>query len=224
MAGAGGVAGGARPPAAKAVLADFLDRRAGDRIGLIVFGDRAYALTPLTRDLSAVRQQLQDTVVGLPGRATALGDAIGLAVKRLRRQPANERVLVLLTDGVNTAGQLDPLKAAALARDAGVRIHSIAFGGEGDTLSVFGLPIRMPGGEDSVDEATLQRIASLTGGRAFRARDTDQLAGIYAEIDRIEPIRQPAQSVRPRLERYPFPLGAALCCALAALTLRRRIA
>ena len=211
-----------RLTAAKAVLADFLDRRAGDRIGLIVFGDRAYALTPLTRDLSAVRQQLDDTVVGLPGRATALGDAIGLAVKRLRRQPANERVLVLLTDGVNTAGQLDPLKAAGLARDAGVRIHTVAFGGEGDTLSVFGLPIRMPGGDESVDEGTLQRIATLTGGRFFRARDTDQLAGIYAEIDRIEPIRQPAESVRPRLERYPLPLAAALACSMLALALRRR--
>lgn len=211
-----------RLTAAKAVLADFLDRRAGDRIGLIVFGDRAYALTPLTRDLSAVRQQLDDTVVGLPGRATALGDAIGLAVKRLRQQPANERVLVLLTDGVNTAGQIEPLKAAALARDAGVRIHTIAFGGDGDTLSVFGLPIRMPGGDDSVDEDTLRRIAAMTGGRAFRARDADQLAGIYAEIDRIEPIRQPAQSVRPRLERYPIPLVAALCCALLALLPRRR--
>ncbi|NUS39020.1 MAG: VWA domain-containing protein [Lysobacter sp.] len=211
-----------RLTAAKAVLADFLDRRSGDRIGLIVFGDRAYALTPLTRDLSAVREQLDDTVVGLPGRATALGDAIGLAVKRLRAQPANERVLVLLTDGVNTAGQLDPMKAAALARDAGVRIHTIAFGGDGDTLSVFGLPIRMPGGDDSVDEGTLQRIASMTGGKAFRARDTDQLAGIYAEIDRIEPILQPAERVRPRRERYPLPLGAALLCGAIALASRRR--
>ncbi|MGN6514015.1 MAG: vWA domain-containing protein, partial [Lysobacteraceae bacterium] len=211
-----------RLTAAKAVLADFLDRRAGDRIGLIVFGDRAYALTPLTRDLSAGRQQLDDTVVGLPGRATALGDAIGLAVKRLRRQPANERVLVLLTDGVNTAGQLDPLKAAGLARDAGVRIHTVAFGGQGDTLSVFGLPIRMPGGDESVDEGTLRQVARLTGGRFFRARDTDQLAGIYAEIDRMEPIRQPAESVRPRLERYPLPLGAALACTVFALALRRR--
>lgn len=214
-----------RLTAAKAVIADFLDRRAGDRVGLIVFGDRAFALTPLTRDLDSVRQQLDDTVVGLAGRATALGDAVGLAVKRLRAQPAGERVLVLLTDGVNTAGQLDPLKAARLARDAGVRIHTIAFGGEGDTLSVFGLPIRMPGGDDSVDEAGLQRIAALTGGKAFRARDTEQLAGIYAEIDRLEPVKQPGPQVRPRVERYPLPLGAALACGVLALaTARRRIA
>ena len=211
-----------RLTAAKAVIADFLDRRAGDRVGLIVFGDRAFALTPLTRDLDSVRQQLGDTVVGLAGRATALGDAIGLAAKRLRAQPANERVLVLLTDGVNTAGQLDPQKAARLARDAGVRIHTIAFGGEGDTLSVFGLPIRMPGGDDSVDERGLQRIAALTGGKAFRARDTEQLAGIYAEIDRLEPVKQPGAQVRPRIERYPLPLGAALACGLLAVAMMRR--
>ncbi|HVI25569.1 MAG TPA: VWA domain-containing protein [Xanthomonadaceae bacterium] len=209
-----------RLTAAKAVLADFLDRRAGDRVGLIVFGDRAYALTPLTRDLASVRQQLADTVVGLAGRATAIGDAIGLAVKRLRAQPRGERVLILLTDGVNTAGQLDPLKAAAIARDAGVRVHAIAFGGDGRQLSVFGMPIQL-GGED-IDEATLQRIASLTGGRFFRARDTGQLAGIYAEIDRLEPIREPGRQVRPRIERYPLPLGAALLCGVLALALPRR--
>ena len=209
-----------RLTAAKAVLADFLDRRAGDRVGLIVFGDRAYALTPLTRDLASVRQQLADTVVGLAGRATAIGDAIGLAVKRLRAQPREERVLVLLTDGVNTAGQLDPLRAAAIARDDGVRIHTIAFGGDARQVSVFGMPIQL-GGED-IDESTLRRIAALTGGRFFRARDTGQLAGIYAEIDRLEPIRQPGQQVRPRIERYPLPLAAALLCGALALALPRR--
>jgi Ca-activated chloride channel family protein len=210
-----------RLTAAKAVLADFLDRRAGDRVGLIVFGDRAYALTPLTRDLDSVRQQLDDTAVGLAGRATAIGDAIGLAVKRLRAQPQDERVLILLTDGVNTAGQLDPLKAAQIARDAGVRIHTIAFGGEGNQVSVFGMPIQLPGG-DEIDESMLRRIAALTGGRTFRARDTAQLAGIYAEIDRIEPVRQPGQQVRPRIERYPLPLAAALLCGVLVIAVPRR--
>ena len=164
-----------RLTAAKAVLADFLDRRTGDRVGLLVFGDKAYVLTPLTADLDSVRTQLGDSVVGLAGRATAIGDAIGLAVKRLRAQPASQRVLVLLTDGVSNAGMLDPLKAAELARDEGVRIHTIAFGGEGEGMSVFGIPLHMPGGDEDVDFATLQRIADLTGGKAFRARDTEQL-------------------------------------------------
>jgi Ca-activated chloride channel family protein len=217
-----------RLTAAKAVLADFLDRRSGDRVGLIVFGQKAYALTPMTLDLDTVREQLDDSVVGLAGRETAIGDAIGLAVKRLRSQPpqqtdSKQHVLILLTDGVNTAGMLDPLKAAELARDNGVRIHAIAFGGEGGGLSVFGIPLHLPGGGEDIDEATLKRIAGLTGGKEFRARDTEQLAGIYAEIDRLEPVKRSGQSVRPRIERYPWPLGMGLACGLLAFAAPRRV-
>lgn len=209
-----------RLTAAKAVITDFLERRVGDRVGLLVFGQKAYALTPLTRDLESVREQLTGSVVGLAGRETAIGDAIGLAVKRLRAQDSGQRVLVLLTDGVNTAGLLDPLKAAELARDDDVRIHTIAFGGEGE-LAVFGF--RLPGaGEAEIDEATLRRIATMTGGRSFRARDTSALAGIYAEIDRLEPVRRPGERVRPRDERYAWPLGVALACAALALAWTRR--
>lgn len=238
-----------RLTAAKAVLADFLERRAGDRVGLLVFGRRAYALAPLTLDRQSVREQLDDSVVGLAGQETAIGDAIGLAVKRLRNQSerqlrapsgrgASERrpsgsppsespprdkqhVLILLTDGVNTAGALDPLKAAELARDANVRVHTVAFGGNG-AMSVFGFQLPMPGGGDQIDEASLREIAARTGGRFFRARDTAQLAGIYAEIDRLEPIERPGQTVRPRIERYPWPLAAALLLALFAFGLPRR--
>lgn len=207
--------------AAKAVLADFLDRRRGDRVGLIVFGRRAYALTPLTHDLASVRQQLEDSVIGLAGQETAIGDTIALAVKRLRAQPAQQRVLVLLTDGVNTAGLLEPKKAAEIARAEGVRIHTIAFGGEG-SMSLFGLQLPMPGAGDEIDESTLRDIAKSTGGRFFRARDTSQLAGIYAEIDRLEPVERPGQAVRPRIERYVWPLGAAFACALLAFAWPRR--
>jgi Ca-activated chloride channel family protein len=210
-----------RLTAAKAVLADFLERRAGDRIGLLVFGERAYTLTPLTLDHASVREQLADSVVGLAGRATAIGDAIGLAVKRLQHQPADQRVLVLLTDGVNTGGVLSPEKATELAEAAGVRVHTIAFGGEGGGLSVFGFRLPMAGGEE-IDEASLQRIAERTGGRFFRARDTASLAGIYAEIDRLEPVERPGQAVRPRIERYPWPLAAALACGLLAFALPAR--
>jgi Ca-activated chloride channel homolog len=212
-----------RLTAAKAVLADFLDRRVGDRVGLLVFGDKAYVLTPLTADLDSVRSQLDDSVVGLAGRATAIGDAIGLAVKRMRSQPAKQRVLILLTDGASNAGMLDPIKAAQLARDEGVRIHTIAFGGDGGGLSVFGIPLHLPGGDDDTDMATLQRIAASTGGKSFRARDTEELAGIYAEINRLEPVKRPGEAVRPRIERYPWPLGAALACALLALLGPRRV-
>lgn len=209
-----------RLTAAKAVLADFLDRRVGDRVGLVVFGERAYALTPLTLDRDSVREQLGSSVVGLAGRATAIGDAIALSTKRLQKQPADQRVLILLTDGVNTAGTLDPAKAARIAHDNGVRIHAIAFGGNGGALSVFGF--QLPMGGDEVDEAGLQRIATLTGGRFFRARDTQALAGIYAEIDKLEPVQRQGQAVRPKIERYPLPLAWALALGLLVLILRRR--
>jgi Ca-activated chloride channel homolog len=210
-----------RLTAAKAVLADFLERRSGDRVGLIVFGQRAYALTPLTRDLDTVREQLDGTATGLAGRETAIGDAIGLAIKRLQTQPAEQRVLILLTDGINTAGALDPVKAAELARDAGVRIHTIAFGGYGAGLSIFGIPIPRVSSDQLTDEAGLKRIAERTGGRAFVARDVDQLAGIYVEIDRLEPVKRPGQRLRPRIERYAWPLAGALLCALLVLWQRR---
>ncbi|WP_133000510.1 vWA domain-containing protein [Luteimonas arsenica] len=210
-----------RLTAAKAVIADFLDRREGDRVGLLVFGRGAYVLAPATADLDTVRTQLLATEVAMVGRETSIGDAIGLGVKRLQAQRGGERVLVLLTDGVNTAGVLDPMKAAEIARDEGVRIHTIAFGGEGEDLSVFGF--RLPSGGSDIDEEGLAAIAGMTGGRSFRARDVDALAGIYAEIDRIEPVEAPGEALRPRLERYPWPLALALLAGLlaAGLSLRR---
>ncbi|GAB1594359.1 vWA domain-containing protein [Lysobacter claricitrinus] len=211
-----------RLTAAKAILSDFIDRRAGDRLSLLVFGRQAHVLTPFTLDRDTVRDQLADSVVGLAGQETAIGDAIGLAVRRLREQPAGERVLVLLTDGVNTAGVLDPRKAARIAADTGVRVHTVAFGGEGG-MSLFGFHIPSPGGGDEIDESTLREIAGTTGGRFFRARDTSELAGIYAEIDRLEPIAQPGRAVRPHIERYMWPLAAAFAFALlAALQWKRR--
>ena len=218
-----------RLTAAKAVLSDFLDRRGGDRVGLIVFGERAFALTPLTLDRDSVREQLDASVVGLAGRSTAIGDAIGLATKRLQqthhgngernKETTKQHVLILLTDGVNTAGTLEPEKAAAIARDSGVRIHTIAFGGNG-SVSVFGFQLPMAG--DDVDEAGLQRIAALTGGRFFRARETSDLANIYAEIDKLEPVQRQGRAVRPKIERYPLPLAWALTLGLLALVLGRR--
>jgi Ca-activated chloride channel family protein len=203
-----------RLTAAKAVIADFLERRSGDRVGLIVFGERAYALTPLTHDLRTVREQLDATVTRLAGDATAIGDAIALATRRLQTQPAEQRVLILLTDGVNTAGALDPGQAARIAGDAGVRIHTIALGG-------LGVPMPVPDSNDATNEDALRRIADATGGRAFVAGDAGQLAGIYGEIERLEPVEREGQPLRPRIECYPWPLAASLLCALLALALRR---
>lgn len=203
-----------RLTAARAVIGDFLERRQGDRVGLLVFGRSAHVLAPPTADLETVRGQLLATEVSMVGRETAIGDAIGLGVKRLQAQREGDRVLVLLTDGVNTAGVLDPLRAAEIARDEGVRIHTIAFGGDGEQLSVLGF--RLPSGGSTIDEDALAEIAAMTGGRSFRARDVEALAGIYAEIDRIEPVEAPGEALRPRLERYHWPLALGLLVALLA--------
>lgn len=206
-----------RLTAVKAVLGDFLTRRVGDRVGLLLFGQRAYAVTPLTLDRDSVRQQLYDSEVGLAGQETAIGDAIGLAVKRLDR-PAEagveqgQKVVILLTDGVNTAGSINPDRAAQLAAQAGVRVHTIGFGGE-QVDSFFGMQMTR---RAEIDEVTLKRIADSTGGRYFRARDTQELAGIYAELDRIEPVAQKGEVLQPRIERYSLPLGAALLFAALA--------
>lgn len=204
-----------RLTAAKAVLADFLERRVGDRVGLLLFGQRAYAITPLTLDRNSVREQLLDSAVGLAGQETAIGDAIALAVKRFgeRNETAaqdGERVLILLTDGVNTAGTITPDRALALAQAADIRVHTIGFGGRGGGVI---LGVQVAAGTQ-IDEATLRRVADGTGGRYFRARDTAELAGIYAELDRIEPTAEPGEVLQPRIERYAVALAAALLLAL----------
>lgn len=201
-----------RLTAVKVVLADFLERRVGDRIGLLLFGQFAYQMTPLTFDRRSVAYQLETSTIGLAGRETAIGDAIGLAVKRLRQRPAQQRVLILLTDGVNTAGQLTPLKSAELAQAEQVRVYTVAIGSERGSMQVFGLPVATPGAE--IDAETLAKIAEMTGGKFFHAHDTAELAGIYGELDRLEPAEQEGEPLRPRAELFTWPLLLAMLLAL----------
>ena len=198
--------------AVKSVVGDFLGRRAGDRVGLLLFGSQAYLLTPLTFDRESVRYQLQTSAIGIAGRETAIGDAIGLAVKRLRQQPAAQKVLILLTDGVNTAGVLKPREAAELARAEGMRIYTIGIGGDGMRAGMLGM--LLPAAGDEIDEPTMTAIAEATGGRYFRARSTQELAAVYAELDRLEPAAAPGEKLRPRRELYPWPLAASLLLAV----------
>ncbi|MCP5298880.1 MAG: VWA domain-containing protein [Chromatiaceae bacterium] len=209
-----------RVAAVKVLASDFLRRRVGDRVGLILFGREAYLQAPLTLDRQTVATLLGEAQVGLAGKETAIGDAIGLAVKRLRDQPEQNRVLILLTDGANTAGAVDPLKAADLAAQEGVRVYTIGVGGDSMLLQTpFGTQ-RLPGGD--LDEDTLRGIASKTGGRYFRARDTASLAHVYEELDAIEPASDDALRYRPTDEVYVWPLGfALLLTVLAALRLGR---
>ena len=193
----------------KAVAARFVEGRAQDRLGLILFGSNAYVQTPLTFDGQTVAAMLRDSVVGLAGRETAIGDAIALAVKRLREQPEGNRVLVLLTDGANTAGQLEPLAAAELARQAGVRIYTIGIGGgEVGIRTPLGMRLIRQGGD--FDPATLKRISDLTGGRAFSAAGREELEAVYAELDRLEPSERDERTYRPRETLFVWPAGAVL--------------
>ncbi|MBK1654811.1 VWA domain-containing protein [Allochromatium vinosum] len=202
----------------RTVASAFVERRAGDRLGLILFGTRAYLQTPLTFDGATVAAMLRDSVVGLAGRETAIGDAIGLAVKRLREQPEGQRVLILLTDGDNTAGALDPLEAAELAAQAGVRVYTIGIGGgELGVRSLFGM--RLLRQASDFDPATLERIAGITGGRAFTADSRQQLEAVYNELDRLEPSEREERTYRPQRALFVWPAALALILSILLIVL-----
>ena len=213
-----------RLAAVKVVAGEFIERRTGDRLGLILFGRQAYLQTPLTFDRKTVRQLLEESAIGLAGKETAIGDAIGLAVKRLREQPQENRVLILLTDGSNTAGSVDPLKAADLAAQEGIRIYTIGIGADEQLVRGFFGTQRVRNSD--LDEASLKAIASKTEGRYFRASDIESLQEIYALLDQLEPVSEEQELYRPIEELYSWPLAGALLLsvliALAASGLMRR--
>lgn len=201
-----------RLTATKWVAGDFIQRRTGDRIGLILFGDRAYLQTPLTFDRTTVKTLLEEAVIGLAGKQTAIGDAIGLAIKRLQRQSELNRVLILLTDGANTAGEIEPERAAELAARSGLKIYTIGIGNDRMTVrSLFGSQVINPSRE--LNESALKKIAELTGGRYFRAKNTEQLSQIYQLLDQLEPVAQESQLFRPVKPLFPWPLALSLLLA-----------
>jgi Ca-activated chloride channel family protein len=205
---------------------DFIARRKGDRIGLVLFSDRAYLQAPLTFDRKVVGQLLNEAQVGLTGQKTAIGDAIAVAVKRLKDRPADSRVLVLLTDGASNAGTMDPLQAAKLAKDLGIRIYTIGVGAGPQAIDT-GFGRQIVDLSRDLDEVTLKKIADETGGRYFRARDVAGLSRIYSEIDRLEPVKDKPKTIRPSIALFYWPLGAALVLTfllagvIALPTLRR---
>jgi Ca-activated chloride channel family protein len=216
-----------RLTAVKIVAGNFIERREGDQLGLILFGDQAYLQTPLTFDRKTTNIQLREAAIGLAGKRTAIGDAIGLAVKRLRERAQENRVLILLTDGANTAGTIDPQKAADIAASEGVRIYTIGVGADERVVRTLFGKRRVANNE--LDEAALISIAEKTGGRYFRARDVAGLEEIYQLLDEYEPVSQDTESFRPVRELYMWPAGAALLLSVllalgaGGLFLRRRI-
>jgi Ca-activated chloride channel homolog len=197
----------------KRVVDDFIAHRQGDRIGLILFGTRAYVQAPFTQDLAAVRGLLNQAEVAMAGQQTAIGDAIGLTIKAFEASQAEQRTLILLTDGNDTASRIPPAKAAEVARRNGVTIDTI---GIGDPAAQ---------GENRVDLDTLRQIADETGGHMYDARDMSRLGEVYAEIDRLTPVKLQTQSYRPKLDLFQWPLGLATLGGLGGLvlaSLRRR--
>jgi Ca-activated chloride channel family protein len=205
-----------RIDAVKVIASDFIGRRRGDRLGLILFGSNAYLQSPLSFDVQTVQRFLMESQIGFAGQETAIGDAIGLAVKRLRDRPAESRVLVLLTDGRDTASTVDPMEAAKLAAQLGVRIHTIGIGA--DSLTVPGLlgtriGSRQVNPSADLDEESLRAIADSTGGQFFRARDPEELAAIYGAIEALEPLESDRSLYRPQQSLAALPLGIALCAS-----------
>ncbi|KZY96202.1 MULTISPECIES: vWA domain-containing protein [Thalassolituus] len=205
----------------KHVLNDFINQREGDRLGLILFGSNAYLQAPLTFDRETVRTFMNEAALGLAGKQTAIGDAITLAAKRMRENPSDSQVIVLLTDGENTAGKVDPVRAAELASELGIKIYTIGLGAESMQVpSFFGSRTINPSRE--LNEGELQSIADLTSARFFRARNTEELSQIYDLIDELEPTERENKTYRPESGLFQWPLLAALLLGWVQLVLVRR--
>ncbi len=200
----------------KIVVQNFIERREGDRLGLILFGTNAYNYVPLTFDLDTLGELLLDVSTGLAGRHTAIGDAIGIALTSMREQSARHKVLILVTDGSNTAGFENPVLAAAAAAQQGLTIYTIGVGSDLEALQKIYGAQSVPVGI-ALNEAVLKRIAGLTGGQYFRATNTRRLEQIYRALDRLEPIEHEYQSHRPRSELFKWPLLLGLLALLPPL-------
>lgn len=204
-----------RLDAMKAVAGAFIRGRAGDRVGLIAYADQTYVVSPPSYDVEAVAKALDGFAVGLVGRSTAIGDGLGLALRRLSAVDAKSRVVLLLSDGVNNAGVSAPRDVANLAKEMGVRVHTIAMGprnvGEGD------------GNPDVVDVKTLADIATITGGTTFRVKTTEDLQAAFRAFDQIEPTRGLAPPAPIWRELWPWPAALAFFATAATVLVRRRV-
>jgi len=198
----------------KGVLNKFIANRAGDRVGLIIFGSQAYTVAPMTYDLNGVRQQLADVVPNIAGQGTAMGDAIGLGVKKLRERPEGSRVLILVADGGNTAGTIPPLLAARMAAQSGIRIYSIGVGSTRESVPIMESGRMVHRDDLGLDEKVLRDIAAITNGAYFRATDTRALEEIYRRIDDLEKTRAESRTIMIPHPLYPWTLGLGLLVLL----------
>lgn len=198
-----------RLEAVKDVAARFVEGRVGDRVGVVVFGDRAYTAAPLTHDVLSVARTVSELTIGVSGRSTAISDGLGLALKRLQGGAAESQVVILLSDGIDTTGTVAPPDAASLANALGIRIHTIALGPQ-DLATA-------PNAKQAVDAGTLDTVARSSGGQMFRVRSTDDLERVAASVDLLEPSPSRLPPVRAYDALWVWPAGAALGVTLAIL-------
>lgn len=204
----------------KHVVSDFVERRKGDKMGLILFADTAYVQAPITYDLASVKQLLEEAQLRLIGERTAIGDAVALAVKRFRDNEETNKILILLTDGQNTAGFVSPEQAQQLASYYGVKIYAIGVGAEEVIVDSFFGQRKVNPSRD-LDEAMLQGLAQATGGEYFRARSTEELEQIYRTLDAYEPVAGDEQLRRPQTELFHWPAGIAFLLFALVLVIRQ---
>lgn len=209
-----------RLTAVKNVLTDFIEKRKGDRLGLVLFADHAYLQTPLTLDRKTISSQLNQAVLGLVGKQTAIGEGIGLATKTFIDSDAPQRVMILLSDGENTTGVLDPIKAAEIAKKYNTTIYTVGIGAGEMIVNEFFISRKVNTAKD-LDEKSLTQIAKITGGQYFRARNQDDLNGIYNTINELEPISRVSQTWRPQTEWFNFPLSIALFLSILLVCWRK---
>jgi Ca-activated chloride channel family protein len=197
----------------KSVVSKFIEERPDDRIGLIAFAGAPYVVSPITLDHDWLLQNLERVNIGTAEDGTAIGSAIAASVNRLRTTPAKSKVIILLTDGVNNTGKISPLAAAEAAKALGVKIYTIGVGVRGKAP----IPVKDEAGnwhlvmaQVDVDEKTLQAVAEETGGRFYRATDTDSLQKIYEQINGYEKSAQTVQKFEHYEELYPWALIPAL--------------
>ena len=209
-----------RMEAAKNVAGEFIDNRPTDRIGLVIFSGESFTMCPLTTDRSVLKTQLANVQSGLLEDGTAIGSGLATGVDRLRHSPSKSKVIILLTDGENNGGLIDPNTAKEIAKSVGVRVYTVGMGTEGYAP----VPVQTPGGvvmqreKVNIDEKLLTQIATETGGKYYRAKDNESLKNIYAEIDRLEKSKIEVTAIRRYTEQfYPFALAAALLLFLELL-------
>lgn len=197
-----------RMDAVQRVVSDFIKDRTGDLIGISLFGSRGYLYVPLTYDLSSAEKMMCEVDVGLAGQRTAVGDGIGVALRAMENWEQKDKVLVLLSDGVENAGTLTASKAAEIAKEKKVRIYAVGLGHPASS-------------EDGFDETLLRRIAKDTGGKYFNASDMKGLQRIYDEIDRLEPSIAVTRQMKIQKELFFYPLAAAVLLILWGIRRRR---